>query len=51
LKEPPVVLEISVRVTFAVPVVPDVTVTVLTSPQLPNVMEAGLTVATDVSLE
>jgi hypothetical protein len=51
LKDAPVVLDTSVRVTVAEPVAPDVTVTVLTSPQLPNVREAGLAVATDVSLE
>ena len=51
LNDPPVLLETCVRVTVVVPVAPEVIVTVLTSPQLPNVSEAGLTVATDVSLD
>jgi hypothetical protein len=51
LKDAPVVLETCVSLTSAEPAAPDVTVTVLTSPQLPKVREAGLTVATDASLE
>ncbi len=39
------------KVTLAEPAAPDVTVSVLTSPQLANVRDAGPTVATDVSLE
>ena len=51
LNVPPVLFETCVALTVDEPVDTGVTVTVFTSPHEPNVIDEGLTVATDVSLD